>query len=63
MENQEKVLTSTQILNTVWGVNYDTNTNIVDVYISYLRNKIDTEGKAKLIKTINRRVYMLEPNE
>ncbi len=63
MENQEKVLTRTQILNTVWGVNYYTNTNVVDVYISYLRNKIDTEGKAKLIKTIKGRGYMLEPNE
>lgn len=63
MENQEKVLTRTQILNTVWGVNYDTNTNVVDVYISYLRNKIDTEGKAKLIKTIKGRGYMMEPND
>jgi len=59
MENENKVLPRTQILNTVWGVNYDTNTNIVDVYISYLRNKIDTKDVIPLIKTIKGRGYML----
>lgn len=60
MENQNVVLSRTEILNTVWGVNYDTNTNVVDVYISYLRNKIDREGGPKLIKTLKGRGYMIE---
>lgn len=62
MENKDKVLSRTQLLDTVWGLNYDTNTNIVDVYISYLRNKIDTDGLPKLIKTIKGRGYMIESN-
>ena len=61
LENKDKVLSRSQLLNTVWGVNYDTNTNVVDVYISYLRNKIDTPEHTKLIKTIKGRGYMLAP--
>lgn len=63
VENENKVLSRTQILDTVWGVNYDTNTNVVDVYISYLRNKIDTEGYTKLIKTVKGRGYMIQTQE
>ena len=59
LENKDKVLSRSQLLNTVWGVNYDTNTNVVDVYISYLRNKIDTPEHTKLIKTIKGRGYMI----
>lgn len=59
MENSNNVLTRTQILDTVWGINYDSNTNIVDVYISYLRNKIDIEGSPKLIDTVKGRGYIL----
>lgn len=63
IENKDKVLSRTELLNTVWGLNYDTNTNVVDVYISYLRNKIDTDGLPKLIKTIKGRGYMVISNE
>ncbi|MCD7973463.1 MAG: response regulator transcription factor [Candidatus Azobacteroides sp.] len=63
MENENKVLSRTQILDNVWGVNYDTNTNVVDVYISYLRHKIDKEGMPKLIKTIKGRGYMISCEE
>jgi DNA-binding response OmpR family regulator len=59
MENKNKVLPRTQILETVWGINYDTNTNIIDVYISYLRNKIDMEGRVKLIETVKGVGYVL----
>lgn len=59
MEHKNKVLSRTQILDNVWGINYDTNTNVVDVYISYLRNKIDTEDTPKLIETIKGRGYMI----
>jgi DNA-binding response OmpR family regulator len=59
MENQNKVLPRTQILDTVWGINFDTNTNIIDVYISYLRNKIDTEGRVKLIETVKGVGYII----
>jgi two-component system, OmpR family, response regulator len=52
LENKNKVLGRTQILHSVWGINYQNNTNVVDVYISYLRNKIDKDHPNKLIKTI-----------
>ncbi len=63
MENKDRILSRTRILNTVWGINYDTNTNIVDVYISYLRNKIDLPGYSKLIETVKGRGYMIQSEE
>ena len=59
LENKNKVLTRVQILENVWGIQYDTNTNVVDVYISYLRNKLD-ESNEKLIHTIKGTGYMLQ---
>ncbi|RZK01664.1 MAG: response regulator transcription factor [Flavobacterium sp.] len=59
LENKNKVVSRTQILNAVWGINYDNNTNVVDVYISYLRNKID-ENQHKFIHTIKGTGYMLK---
>ena len=35
----------------VWDVDFETNTNVIDVYISYLRNKVDKDFKHKLIQT------------
>lgn len=63
MENQDKVLSRSQILDTVWGINYNSNTNVVDVYISYLRNKIDAEGAEKLIETVKGRGYLIRSRE
>ncbi len=59
LENKNKVVSRTQILNAVWGINYQNNTNVVDVYISYLRNKID-ETDFKFIHTIKGTGYMLK---
>ena len=59
MENIDKVLSRTEIINSVWGLDYDSNTNIVDVYISYLRNKIEDKNKAKIIETVQGRGYII----
>jgi DNA-binding response OmpR family regulator len=59
LENKNKIVTRTQILNTVWNTNMDTFTNVVDVYISYLRTKVDSNFSDKLIKTVKGRGYML----
>jgi len=59
MENKGAVLARTQILAAVWGINYDNNTNVVDVYISYLRNKLETESE-KYIHTVKGIGYMLK---
>lgn len=63
MENVNRVLTRSQILDTVWGINYDSNTNVIDVYISYLRNKIDIDGLPKLIETVKGRGYLIRTKE
>ena len=59
LENKNKTVSRTQILQVVWNTNMDTYTNVVDVYISYLRNKIDSSFPEKLIKTVKGRGYMI----
>lgn len=59
MQNKNKVLNRTQLLTTVWGINYENNTNVVDVYISYLRSKID-EKEMKMIHTVKGAGYMIK---
>lgn len=59
IENKNTVLPRTQILKSVWGIDYDNNTNVVDVYISYLRAKIGNTEE-KLIHTIKGVGYMLK---
>jgi two-component system OmpR family response regulator len=51
LRNKERVLSKTQILEKVWKFDFDPQTNVVDVLICRLRNKIDRDFKKKLIKT------------
>lgn len=62
LENVDRVCNRTQILERIWGIDYDTNTNIVDVYISYLRNKIDINGKRRLVETVKGLGYIIRNN-
>ncbi|MBX2946067.1 MAG: response regulator transcription factor [Cyclobacteriaceae bacterium] len=50
--NKNRVVSRTDILENVWDINHDLGTNVVDVYINYLRKKIDHEFSPPLIKTI-----------
>jgi DNA-binding response OmpR family regulator len=59
LENKDKIVTRAQILQVVWNTNLDTFTNVVDVYISYLRAKVDNNSSKKLIKTVKGRGYMI----
>jgi len=59
MENKNKVLSRTQILHKVWGIDFDNTTNVVDVYISYVRNKID-ETEQKIIHTVKGTGYLIK---
>ena len=52
ISNQNKVLNRMQILENVWDINFNLGTNVVDVYINYLRKKIDKNHDVKLIHTI-----------
>lgn len=60
LRNKEKVLTKTQILEKVWSYDFDPQTNVVDVLICRLRNKIDKDFKVKLIKTVRGVGYALK---
>ena len=51
MQNPERVLNRTEIAENVWETTFDTGTNFIDVYINYLRKKIDKDFDTKLIHT------------
>lgn len=51
VENAEKVISRVEIAEKVWNTHFDTGTNFIDVYINYLRKKIDKEFDRKLIHT------------
>ncbi len=51
MQNKERVISRAEIAENVWDTHYDTGTNFIDVYINYLRKKIDKEYSLKLIHT------------
>lgn len=59
MENKEKVISRVSLLESVWGYNYETETNVVDVYVRHLRNKLDTEDKEEYIKTVRSIGYVM----
>ena len=51
LQKKNKVVSRNDIATNVWGIDFDTNTNVIDVYINYLRNKIDNPFEQKLIVT------------
>ena len=59
MRNAERIVTRTMISEHVWDIDFDTFTNVIDVYINYLRNKVDSGFSKKLIHTIRGRGYVL----
>jgi two-component system OmpR family response regulator len=63
MRNGGKVLTKTMILSHVWGYNFDPSTNVVDVLVSRLRDKIDKPFPIKLLHTVRGVGYVLRPPE
>lgn len=52
MRNPSQTISRSQITETVWGLGFETKTNVVDVYINYLRGKIDDAGASPLIRTV-----------
>ena len=51
LKNKDRILTREFIIEQVWGLDFDPSTNIIDVYINYLRKKIDKDFEPKLIHT------------
>ena len=62
MENANEVLTRTMLLEKVWDLHFDPQTNIIDVHISRLRKKIDKNYKKTLLKTIRGAGYSIQGN-
>lgn len=63
LKNPKKVLSRTSLLEEVWGIDFDIGTNVVDVYVNYLRKKLDAMGDKKLIHTVIGMGYVLKENE
>jgi DNA-binding response OmpR family regulator len=59
MRNEGRVVTRTQMLDHVWGYDYATDSNLVDVYMAYLRRKVDRGDDHKLIRTVRGIGYAL----
>ena len=60
MRNAGDVVTRTMIAEHVWDIHFDTSSNVIDVYINYLRTKIDGGHAKKLIQTVRGRGYVLK---
>jgi two-component system, OmpR family, response regulator len=52
MRHAGQVLTRQQLLDSVWGIDFDASSNVVDVYVSYLRRKLDRPGEPSVIDTV-----------
>ncbi len=63
MKNVDVVLNREQLLEVVWGYNYMGDTNVVDVYIRYLRSKIDEDFDVKLIHTVRGVGYVIKKHK
>jgi len=63
LRNKGRVLSRTQIIENIWGYNFDPNTNVVDVHIKFLREKIDKEFPKKLIHTVRGAGYVLKAED
>jgi heavy metal response regulator len=63
LRNPGRVLSRALIAQHVWGVDFDTFTNVIDVYVKYLRKKIDADFEPKLIHTVRGAGYVLKESE
>lgn len=59
MSNADRVVSRERLLNSVWEYGYDPGTKIVDVYVRYLRQKIDAKDQPSLIQTVRGIGYMM----
>jgi DNA-binding response OmpR family regulator len=59
MRNRGKLISRQELSKDIWGYNFDPGTNVVDVYVNHLRNKIDTNFAVKLLQTERGKGYYL----
>ena len=60
VRNKNRVLSRMEILEKVWGIDFNMGTNVVDVYVNYLRKKISSNPDKKFIQTVVGMGYMLK---
>jgi DNA-binding response OmpR family regulator len=60
MKNPRKIISRMDLLEHVWGVDFNMATNVVDVYVNYLRKKIDKDHEQKLLHTVIGMGYILK---
>jgi DNA-binding response OmpR family regulator len=60
MRNRGRVVSRIDIAEKVWDIHFDTGTNVIDVYVNFLRKKIDKDFPTKLIHTVIGMGYMLK---
>ena len=63
VENKGVVVTRDNVLEKIWGYDYIGDTNVVDVYVRYLRNKIDNRFNVKIINTVRGVGYQIKDDE
>ena len=63
IRNKNNVVSRDQLLNKIWGPESNIETNVVEVYVRYLRNKIDVPGKSSYIKTVRGTGYMVRDED
>lgn len=60
LRNRGRVLSRIELLENVWSINFNMGTNVVDVYVNYLRKKIDKNNPVKLIHTVTGMGYIIK---
>jgi two-component system response regulator MprA len=63
MLHPRQVLTREQILSSVWGYDFAGDANVVEVYVGYLRRKMEGQGRPRLIQTVRGVGYVLREDE
>jgi two-component system copper resistance phosphate regulon response regulator CusR len=63
MRNAGRVLTRPMLAEHVWGLDFDPESNVVDVYVGYLRRKVDAPGEPRLLRTVRGAGYALRADD
>jgi len=63
MRNRKRVISRQELAEKIWDINFDTGTNVIDVYVNFLRKKIDKDFPTRLIHTQIGFGYILKESE
>jgi two-component system response regulator MprA len=59
MVRPNSILTRARLYDAVWGIEHDGSSNVLDVYVNYLRNKLEADGGSRILHTVRGRGYVL----